>query len=131
MCRQRHTSLGSFIAAVSKKFDYPLPACDGLLQDEMFYHHIVMSCPRGKFRILSSNVVTVVLEIALCRGLYLVDSVAAFHPYSQVTSSTHIDKLQILKPLKLEYITRFLPAISISFHILHLCHKNIIRCRNY
>jgi hypothetical protein len=96
---QRHTVLGAFIASLSKKFDIPPSACNGVLEDEIFYHHIIVSCPRGKFKILSSNVTTVVFEIALCHGLYLVDSMAAFHPFSQVTSSTHIDKLHILKPL--------------------------------
>jgi hypothetical protein len=85
---------------VSKEFDIPLPAFIATMDDEVFYHHIIASCPRGKFGIRSSSPATIIFQIALCRGLYLVDCMTAFHPFSQVTSSTHIDKLHTLKPLE-------------------------------
>jgi hypothetical protein len=86
---QRHTMLGSFIAAMSKKFDVPLSGCFGILEEEMFYHHIIASCPRGKFGIFNAYPTTVMFEIAFCRGLYLVDCMTAFHPFSQVISKQY------------------------------------------
>jgi hypothetical protein len=91
--------LGSFIAAVSKKFDVPLSDCIGIMENEILYHHIIASCPRGKFRIFSTYSRTVMFQIALCRGLYMVDSMTAFHPFSQVISSTHVYRLHTLKPV--------------------------------
>jgi hypothetical protein len=90
---QRHTKLGSFIADVCRKFDVLCPSSNGVMGDEISYHHVIASCPRGKFRILGTDPVTIMFVSALCRGLHLVDSMAAFHPFSQVTSSTHINKL--------------------------------------
>jgi hypothetical protein len=87
---QRQTRLGSFIAALSKKFDVPLSDCIGVMENEICYHHIIASCPRGKFAIFSTYSTTVIFEIALCHGFYLVDCVTAFHPLSQVISSTHV-----------------------------------------
>jgi hypothetical protein len=97
---QRHTQLGCIIAAVGREFDIPPSAFIGLLEDEIFYHPVIVSCPRGKFRILRSDTAIVMFEIALCRGLYLVDCMTAFHPFSQVTSGTYVDKLHTLKPLE-------------------------------
>jgi hypothetical protein len=97
---QRHTRLGSFIAAMSKKFDVPPSDCIRIMEDEIFYHHFIASCPRGKFGIFSTYSTTVMFQIAFCRGLYLVDCMTAFHPFSQVISSTHVYKLDTTKPVE-------------------------------
>lgn len=82
-----HGELRHIIAGLSKLIDLPLSNCIGILKDEILCHHIVASCPRGKFRILNTDTVTLLFISALCRGLYLVENVTTFHPFSQVISS--------------------------------------------
>jgi hypothetical protein len=94
--QQRHSSLGCFIAEMCSNFDISLSDCIGIMEDEIFYHQVVSSCPRGKFRIFSTYSVTVMFVRALCRGLYLADSMSAFHPFSQVTGNIQKDKVHII-----------------------------------
>lgn len=85
--QEHHGELRHIIAALSKSIDIPLSECIGIMREEIFYHHIVTSCPRGKFRILNTDTVTLMFIRALCCGLYLVENMTAFHPYSQVIIS--------------------------------------------
>lgn len=78
--------LRRIIGGLSKLIDLPLSNCIGILKDELFCHHIVTSCPRGKFRILHTDSVTLLFISALFRGLYLVENVTTFHPFSQVSA---------------------------------------------
>jgi hypothetical protein len=83
--QERHSDVGRFIAALCRQSDAPADYM-GLL-NEKFYHHTVASCPRGKLVVFSSLQVFIMFQIVLCRGLYLVDSLSAFHPFSQVSIS--------------------------------------------
>ena len=85
--QEYHGELRRIIGGLSKLIDLPLSNCIGILKDELFCHHIVTSCPRGKFRILNTDSVTLLFISALFRGLYLVENVTTFHPFSQVISS--------------------------------------------
>jgi hypothetical protein len=89
--QEHHGKLRHIIAELSKGSDIALFNCIGIMSKEIFSHHIVTSCPRGKFRILNRDTVTLMFMSALCRGLYLVENTTAFHPFSQVTSSIQMD----------------------------------------
>jgi len=85
--QEYNCELRRIIGGLSKMIDLPLSNCIGILKDELFCHHIVMSCPRGKFRILNIDSVTLLFISALYRGLYLVENMTTFHPFSQVIIS--------------------------------------------
>ncbi|XP_069689302.1 uncharacterized protein [Periplaneta americana] len=85
--QQRNCELGCFISAMCKNLD----SCDSkafvkdeFLEDEMIFHYFVISCPRGKFKIFSVLPIAAFFQTSVCRGLYFVDSISAFHPLSQV-----------------------------------------------
>ena len=89
--QEYHCELRRIIGGLSKLIDLPLSNCIGILKDEIFCHHIVTACPRGKFRILNADSVTLLFISALFRGMYLVENITAFHPFSQVISSIWMD----------------------------------------
>jgi hypothetical protein len=119
MFKNRHSDLGRLIAAKCRDFEFPPCSDFGVMEEDIFYDHIISSCPRGKFMIFRTVPAIIMFVSALCRGLYLVDSMSAFHPFSQVSSSYLIHTAGSMEQIGYSFIL-FQRPFKPSSSVMHI-----------